>query len=343
MNRNDLLSFTSELAVLLKAGLPVDRALKVQAEMASKQACAELYTRLLEMVKSGKRLSHGFESEGDMFDDFYINMVRAGEASGDLAGIMRALGEHLQRGREVRSTIISALIYPAILLVVAVLAIAVMLGFVVPQFESLFSDMGDALPVMTSFVIALGDVVKAWWWLMVLLCVAVYHWVRRSVATPAGKLKLDKFMLGAPVLGAIQLKYEIGRFSRTLGTLLNNGVSLVDALKIAVATIGNSQIKQEFSSLESAVKSGTRVSKSLQESRFATPMIIQMVRVGEESGQLGEMLSEVADVYDQEVQTQVKRGLTLLEPVLILIMGGVIALIILSILMGILSVNSLAG
>lgn len=342
VGREDVLAVTSELAVLLRAGLPIDRALKVQIDMCRKVSLGVLLQELLDTVKAGKPLSRALEARPELFGGFFVNMVRSGEASGRLGEVLERLAEYLERARETRSTVVSALIYPAILAVVAVLSVAVMLGFVVPQFEALFADMGDALPAMTRAVIAMGDAVKAWGWLMLLLAGGGAYALRRWMREPEGRAWRDRRLLRLPGLGELLFKYELARFARTLGTLLGNGVPLLQALEIALNTVENRLVRGALAVLPPAVKGGRRMSEVLAESSVFTPLLIQMVRVGEESGRLDDMMLELARVYDSEVEAGVKRTLTLLEPALILIMGGLIALIIISILMGILSVNDLA-
>jgi general secretion pathway protein F len=342
VGRAQVQSFTTELAVLLRAGLPIDRALKIQIEMSSGPATRGLLQSLLDTVKGGKPFSQGLEAYGEHFSPFYVNIVRSGEASGRLAEALSKLGEYLERSREVRSTVVSALIYPAILAVVALLSIAVMLGFVVPQFEALFEDMGDALPGLTRGVIALGNFITAWWWLLIIVLALAFDATRRWLASPEGRHWRDRILLRLPVAGEVLFKYQVGHFARTMGTLLGNGVSTLKALSIAVNTVDNTVVQASLQPLVSASKSGRRMSDTLLESGVFTPLVIQMIRLGEESGRLDEMLLELARIHDNEVQAGVKRGLTLLEPLLILFMGGGIALIIIAILMGILSVNDLA-
>ncbi|UTF59829.1 type II secretion system F family protein [Gilvimarinus sp. DA14] len=340
---NQVLSFTSELAVLLRAGLPIDRALKVLIDMSATPGLRGVIEGLLKTVKGGKGLSQALQDQPDYFDDFYVNMVRSGEASGNLAGVLARLAAQLERSKQVRSSVISALIYPAILAVIAVISVLVMLGFVVPQFEALFEDMGEALPLLTQWVIAGGEAIKNYGWLLVLL-VAGFIWaLRRWLRQPRGKQWLDKTVLKLPILGAVTFKYEIARFSRTMGTLQASGVSVLKSLNIAVSTVGNGVVRGALESLSPEVKRGGRMSHALAEAKMFSPMMIQMVRVGEESGRLDEMLLELARVYDDEVSNGVKRSLTLLEPILILGMGGMIGFIIVAILMGILSVNDLAA
>ena len=341
-NSDDVLAITRELAVLLRAGLPIDRALKVMIDMAAELKLRELLEELLRSVKAGKGLSQALLSYPEVFSNFYINMVRSGEASGHLAEVLTRLADYLTNAKSVRSSVVSALVYPAILLTVAVLSIVGMLGFVVPQFETLFNDMGDALPMLTRMVISAGDGLLRYGWLLLLLLGMTGYVVRNWLRSEEGRAKFDESIVRLPFFGAIVFKYEVSRFSRTVGTLLGNGVSLLRALSISVETVDNTHIKNSLRVLEPAVKRGQRMSVALEETGTFSPLVIQMIRVGEESGSLDQMMTELADVYDDEVQTGVKRSLTLLEPALILIMGGAIAVIIIAILMGIMSVNDLA-
>ena len=339
---DDVLAMTRELAVLLRAGLPIDRALKVMIDMAVEIKVRDLLEELLSSIKAGKGLSQALLSYPEVFSNFYVNMVRSGEASGHLAEVLTRLADYLTNAKSVRSGVVSALVYPAILFTVAVLSIVGMLGFVVPQFETLFNDMGDALPVLTRIVISAGDGLIRYGWLLLLLLGMTVYVVRHWLRTEEGRAKFDESMVRLPFFGAIIFKYEVSRFSRTVGTLLGNGVSLLRALSIAVETVDNTHIKNSLRVLEPAVKRGQRMSVALEETGTFSPLVIQMIRVGEESGSLDQMMTELADVYDDEVQTGVKRSLTFLEPALILVMGGVIALVIIAILMGIMSVNDLA-
>jgi len=333
---------TRELAVLLRAGLPIDRALKVMIDMADRPAMRQLLQDLLDSVKAGKGLSQALLAYPREFSHFYVSMVRAGEASGHLAEVLARLADYLADARAVRSGVVSALIYPAILLAVAMISIAAMLGFVVPQFETLFLDMGDALPLLTRGVIAAGDFLARYGVVLLVVVALAVLLLRNRWRSPEGRAQFDRRLLQTPLLGPIVYKYEVAMFARTLGTLLGNGVSLLQSIGIAVETVGNRQIKAALATLEPAVKRGQRVSDALESAAVFSPLMIQMARVGEESGSLDQMMTELSAVYDGEVQTGIKRGLTLLEPLLILTMAAVIAVIIIAILMGIMSVNNLA-
>ena len=225
-SRQDILSMTSELAVLLRAGLPLDRALKVLIDMAAQPQMNQLLNELLRAVKGGKPLSQAMQSYQQVFGTFYLSMVRAGEASGQLAQVLNRLVEYLQTAKENRDTVISALIYPAILAVVMVLSIVVMLGFVVPQFETLFEDMGDALPMITQVVISSADFIKSYGLIVLVLFAAGAAYWRKWSSTEAGKLSLHRRILKLPLAGGIIFEFEVSKFARTVGTLIGNGVSL---------------------------------------------------------------------------------------------------------------------
>jgi general secretion pathway protein F len=341
-SRQDVLSMTSELAVLLRAGLPLDRALKVLIDMASVPAMELLLNDLLKNVKGGKPLSAALANHETVFGSFYINMVRSGEASGHLSAVLDRLVEYLASAKANRESVVSALIYPAILMVVALLSIVLMLGFVVPQFETLFEDMGEALPLLTQWVLSAADFIKSWGWVLLIILVGGVIAFRNWSSTEEGRMALDQRMLKLPLAGGIVFEFEVSKFARTVGTLLGNGVSLLKAISIAIDTVDNRVIRKSLQVLPPAVKAGQRMSIALEETKMFTPMVIQMIRVGEESGSLDKMMLELARVFDDHVQSGVKRGLALLEPLLILTMGFFIAVIIISILMGILSVNNLA-
>jgi len=342
VSSNDVLSITRELAVLLRAGLPIDRALKVMIEMAGHAQLRDLLDTLLTAVKSGKGLSQALQSYPDVFSNFYINMVRSGEASGRLGEVLARLAEYLTNSKAVKSSVVSAMIYPAILLGVAVLSILGMLGFVVPQFQTLFNDMGDALPLLTRAVISAGDFLKGYGLLLIFVFALLMFFLRNWLRSENGRARFDERLLNLPLVGSVVFKYEVSKFAKTAGTLMGNGVSLLQSISIAVETVDNSVIKKSLSALVPAVKRGQRISVALEEEKVFSPLVIQMIRVGEESGSLDQMMTELAQVYDEEVQAGVKRGLILLEPALILIMGGTIAVVIIAILMGIMSVNDLA-
>lgn len=338
----DVMALTSELAIMLRAGLALDNALRVLIDMSHKPSVAALLQGTLDDVKGGTPLSKALARHGDLFGDFYINMLRSGEASGQLAAVLTRLVEHMERLRALRENVVSATIYPAILLAVAVLSLIVMLGFVVPQFEKLFTDMGDALPMPTRIVMMLGHGFKEYG-LVFLGAGALIGWMLgRWLKSPKGRGWFQSRLLRMPLLGPLLLKYELTLFSRSLGTLLGNGVPMLGALQIATDTVGNAILRNALAPVSPIVKDGGKVVDALVATRIFEPLAINLIRVGEETGRIGAMMLELANILNRDVETGIKRALTLLEPALILILGFLIATIIVSILLGILSINDLA-
>ena len=338
----DILHFTRELSVLLRAGLPLDRALQLSIRMSRHQRMVELMENLLRSVKAGKGLSQALRAHESHFGEFYINMVRSGEAGGDLAKVLERLVESLDRAKTLRESVISALVYPSILVVVALLSLGLMLAFVVPQFEAMFTDMGDALPWPTQVVLAMGELASTAWWAILVAFIVVALAGQAYARSDRGQRRLHVWVLRLPLAGDLVRRYEVTRFATTLGTLLGNGVPLLEAMRIAAGTVANRVLREAVAESVPAIKQGSRVAPALARSGVFPDLAVQMVDVGEESGRLDEMLHELARVYDAEVQAGIKRSLTLLEPVLIIVLGAMIAGIIVSILLGILSVNDLA-
>lgn len=339
----DILALTSELAIMLRAGLALDNALRVLIDMSHKPSVAALVQSTLDAVKGGTPLSKALAQHGNLFGDFYINMIRSGEASGQMSAVLDRLVEHMERQRALRDNVISATIYPAILLGVAVLSLIAMLGFVVPQFEKLFLDMGDALPTPTRLVMNLGQAFTNYGLFFAigafLLAAALMRWLK----SPSGRQWWEGMLLRTPMVGQLALKYQLTLFARSLGTLLGNGVPMLTALHIATETVGNMILRQELIKVAPVVKEGGKVVQAISATGIFEPLAINLIRVGEETGRIGPMMLELANILNREVETGIKRLLTLVEPALILVLGVLIAAIIVSILLGILSINDLAG
>ena len=338
----DILAMTSELSIMLKAGLALDNALRVLIDMSYKDSMRALLTGVLEAVKGGVPLSKALSAHQELFGDFYINMVRSGEASGQMSAVMGRLVEHLERQRALKESVLSATIYPMILVAVAILSLIAMLGFVVPQFEKLFTDMGDALPTPTRIVMTIGQAFRKEGWLILIVTAVVVYVLRGWFRSPKGRLWWQGKLLRMPLLGRLALKYQLTLFSRSLGTLLGNGVPLLTALHIATDTVSNRIIQSELAKIAPIVKEGGKMVQAMNTTTVFEPLAVNLVRVGEETGRLGQMMLELSNILNREVETGIKRALTMIEPILILVLGLLIAAIIVSILMGILSVNDLA-
>jgi general secretion pathway protein F len=338
----DVLVLTSELAIMLRAGLALDNALRVLIDMSHKPSMAALLQGILDAVKGGTPLSRALAQHQKLFGDFYINMVRSGEASGQMSAVLERLVEHLERQRALRDNVISATIYPAILLGVAVLSLIAMLGFVVPQFEKLFTDMGDALPAPTRMVMSLGHAMTNYGLVIGIVVLGGVALLMRWLRSSAGQQWWSARLLRLPLVGSLALKYELTLFSRSLGTLLGNGVPMLTALHIATETVGNLVLRQALARVAPIVKEGGKVVQAVTATGIFEPLAINLIRVGEETGRIGPMMLELANILNREVENGIKRLLTLVEPVLILVLGVLIAAIIVSILLGILAINDLA-
>jgi len=342
ISQADIAIFTQEIATLLRAGLPLDRSLGILIGLSANPQVLQLLTQVRNDVRGGAALSAAMEAQTKVFSRFYINMIRAGEAGGALDVVLQRLSEFMERSKELRETVKSALIYPTILVGVAVLSVAVLLVWVVPQFTQMFEESGKALPLPTQIVIAAGDTVQHYWWALILGVIGIYSWFSRQMQQAGTRYKWDKRFLALPLVGDLVAKLEVARFARTLGTLIGNGVTLLTALSIAKETLNNTVMADGLGTVATQLKEGQGLGKPLMETGLFPKLAVHMVMVGEETGKLQEMLIRIADIYDREVQNAVKRMLALMEPVLILGLGLVIGGIIMSVLVAILSVNDLA-
>nr|WP_239552714.1 type II secretion system F family protein [Oceanisphaera litoralis] len=334
-------ALTQDLAALLKAGIPLERALGIMIEVHSQTGDIRLLSQIREGIQRGQALSVVLAEQGSGFSPFYLNMIRAAEVSGNLELGLADLALYLERSRQLREKALSALIYPIILVLVSAVSLLIILTYVIPQFQQLFADMGQTMPLSTRIVIGSAEFLRDMGpWLLLALLLALIAG-QRLLARPESRLAWDGFTLRLPLAGALIRRLEVARFSRSLGTLMKGGVPLLNALTIARDTVNNRLLAQTVGEAADSLKEGKRLADPLQASGLFPPLAIQMIRVGEETGQLETMLLKVADRYDREVESTIQRLLTILEPVLIVGLGVIIAGIIISILVAILSINEL--
>ena len=338
----DVLDFTQQLATLVEAGLPLERALVVLGDVAASQRLRQIVQDVTQSVRSGSTLADALaRHQPRPFSRLYVNTVRAGERGGVLEIALRRLAEHLESTRELREAIVSALIYPLLLLVVGTGAVIFLLTFVLPRFAVILSDLGQTLPLPTRIVMSVSQVFVAYWWalaIVVLAGVVIWQAVARS---ESGRLWLDSMLLSLPVVGAVLRKIEVGRAVRTLGTLLSSGVPLLGALDVAREGAGNRVITGALAAVHSGVKRGEGLARPMAETGAFPSLVVHMVRVGEETGRLDDMLGRVAATYEREVRVAVRRLVATLEPAIIVVLGAVVLTIVLAILLAILSVNEL--
>lgn len=332
---------TRELATLLEAGLTLDRSLQILIDLSDAEEKTQLLGSLQEAVRGGAVFSDALERHQDVFPKLYVNMVRAGEASGALDAVLSRLADYLEQTQELRETVKSALVYPSILVVVAALSLVVLLMFVVPQFKQLFADLGAALPLPTQIVIGIGDTFRSYWWVLAALIASAAALVARAMQNPRLRYQWDVRVLRAPLFGDLLWKLETARFSHTLATLLKNGLPLLSALTLSKEVVGNRRVAELLAETAEELKHGKGLAAPMMARDALPKLALQMIKVGEESGSLDAMLGKVAGVYDQESRATVQRMLTLLEPILIIGLGVIIAAIIMSILLAILAANDL--
>ncbi len=328
VTREQIIAFTRDLANLIAAGLPLDRAFELLIGLADTGPMAALLQDLRDRVRGGKSLSQALIEHPKHFDRLFVNMVRAGEASGTLGPVLERISEFQERSAELRSSVQSALMYPMVLVGVAVIAVFTMIFFVVPKFEATFRQFGKALPPATENLLALSHWMKNDGWMLLIGAAAIYILIRGRLRSPQGLLAWHRRKLKLPVLGDLFSKIEVARLARTLGTLLGNGVSLLPALTIVKDTVDNRALANSLEGVLVRLKAGQGFARPLMETGLYPKLAVHMVAVGEETGRLDAMLLKVAQVYDVEVNTALKRALGLMEPILILtlavVVGGII-------------------
>jgi general secretion pathway protein F len=335
--------FTEQMANLLGAGLPLDRALQILLDLAESDKMKRLVTRIRDAVRGGSALSVAMENQGGTFSKLYINMVRAGEMGGTLDRTLRQLAEYLKRSKELRSNVVSALIYPCLLLMMAGGSLIFMLTYVVPKLQPIFDQLGGELPFLTKMVLLLAATLRYGWWVIIMLAIATVLYFRKQMSEPQTRRIWDGRLLRSFGVGDLLCKMDTARLVRTAGTLLKNGVPLLSTLTIARNVLGNSVLQDAVEAASKNVKTGGSLAPALAQTKLFPKLALQMVTVGEETGQLDEMLLKVADVYDAEVKTTVDRLLAMFVPALTLFLAGFIAVIVTSMIMAIMSINNLVG
>lgn len=338
-SREDLQTFTDELAVLLGAGLTLDRSLVLLSEVSEGKKMKDVIDSLAKSIREGSSFSDALQKHPKVFPRLYINMIRAGESGGVLEPILTKLEEFLDSTRELKENILSASIYPIILLLTGGLSVILILTYVLPNFNTIFEEAGTSLPQSTRTLIAVSNGLKSYWWAAMLTAGLAAVLFMKFIRTEGGMYKWDSFKLFA--MRDIIVKLETARFCKTLGTLLKSGVPLLQAIGNSRDVIGNSIISASLSKVSADVREGKGIANSMSELKIFPDLALSMIRVGEETGQLENMLLKVSATYEKTLRTSLKRFVGILEPVLILMMGLVIGFILISVLMAIFSITEL--
>lgn len=343
LTQREIGDLTGQLATLLGAGLPLDRSLGILVELAENERIEQMLSKIRDRVREGISLSEALEERHGVFSRFYINMVRAGEMGGALDQTLARMSEYLERAKELKDGVVSALIYPALLVILAIASLMLLMVYVIPQFTPMFEDFGGELPWLTRIVIMVGDLLKNFWWGLIAIAVLAVIWFRAQMQKPASRLRWDGRFLHTKWLGDAIAKIEMARLTRTAGTLLVNGVPLLSAISIARNVMTNTVLREDVGEAAKKVKTGAPLARALNESGHFPRLALQMINVGEETGQLDEMLLKVADTYDREVRTTIDRIMAMLVPALTLGLAALIGVIVMSVLMAILSINELVA
>jgi general secretion pathway protein F len=337
LGSRDIMHLTRELSILLSAGLPLDRSLTTLSNLAGPAPMKKLVEDLITQVRGGSTLADAVETQGNIFPGFYAGMVRAGEAGGSLESVLNRLADTLEYNQGLKDEIRAALTYPILVVVMTVVSLTVLMTLVIPEFRPLFEEAGAEMPFSTKVIIAVSDFLRSWGWtLPIAFLLAVFGLLQHN-RSREGRERWDRWMIGLPLLGDLIVKIETVRFTRTLGTLLSNGVTLLNALDMACGTLGNRALAGAVRGIRGALAEGAGLAGPMGETGYFPQLALQLIQVGEESGQLEQMLLRVAGIYDGEVKRAIQNMLALLVPAVTIVLGVLIAAIIGSMMSAILS------
>jgi type IV pilus assembly protein PilC len=320
----DIVILTRQFSTMINAGLPLVQTMTILAEQSENKVLSEIMRKVVFDVESGNTVADALGKHPQAFSGLYVNMVAAGEAGGILDTILMRLATFMEKNDALIRKVKGAMIYPSVIMSVAVIAVTVLLIFVIPVFENLFASAGLALPLPTRIVMGASRFLKGYWYVVLGSVATAVFLFRKYNATSDGKLNVDRFMLKVPVLGDVLRKSAVSRFTRTLGTLISSGVSILDGLEITAKTAGNRVVQDAIMESRSSIAGGDTIAAPLKKSGVFPPMVISMISVGEQTGGLDEMLSKIADFYDEQVDTAVSNLLSLLEPIMIVFLGVVV-------------------
>ena len=320
----DVVIFTRQFATMIDAGLPLVQGLEILAAQQSNRSFKTVLLEVKESVESGSTFADALKRHPKVFDDLYVNLVAAGEIGGILDTILNRLSIHMEKVEALKKKVKGAMVYPIIVLVVAVGVVAILLLFVIPIFEDMFSAFGKELPAFTRMVIDMSNWLQRWILPIIVLCVAIFFGFKRVYQTEKGRRVVDNLLLKSPLVGELIRKVAVARFTRTLGTLISSGVPILDGLDIVARAAGNRTIQMAIESTRKSISEGKNIAEPLAETNVFPPMVVQMISVGESTGALDAMLEKIADFYDQEVDAAVDALTAMLEPMLMVVLGVII-------------------
>jgi general secretion pathway protein F len=342
VSRRDIIDFTNGLTTMVETRVPIDRALALLEGITAKPALQQLIADLRRDVKGGKSLAQAMQAHPKVFSNIYINLVRAGEEGGILDRLLPRIERFLAEADDTRRSIVSSLIYPAILFVVGILSVVMLLLFVVPQFATLFEDSGSGVPPAAAFLLSLSDWLKYWGWTLLLVPFALLFAWRQMAESEEGRARRDSYLLEMPVFGSILLQAEAGRFCRTLGALLGAGIPMLKGLHITRGVMDNQRLVEAMQQVEEMVRGGKSLGQALTSVAVFPQLLSQLVIVGEESGRTASVLDKLAETFDSQVRQQMTRMVAFLEPLLILLLGVFVGGIVIAMLSAVFSINEVS-
>lgn len=334
-------SATRQMGTLLGAGIPLTETLRAIIEQAENKRAETMFREVRERVSQGLSLADALAEHPNWFSDLYVNMVRAGQATGNLDVVFTRLADYLQSQRALRRKIVSALTYPAVMIVIGIIVVSILMTVVVPKITSMLVDTGQTLPAPTRILVAVSNAAKDYWWAAGLAIAAISFMVERIYRTPGGRLFIDRNLLRLPVLGDLLRKQAVSRFTRTFSTLLQSGVPVVSSLEITRNVVGNRVLADATEVIRTRILEGTDIATPLKATGAFPPVVGYMVSVGEQSGELEQMLDRVGAAYDEEIDIATERLTAVLEPILIIILAAVVGYIVISIVLPILKVGQM--
>jgi len=343
VNDKDLAVFTRQFSTMIDAGLPLVQCLEILASQTDNRSLSTAVAQLRVDVEAGSTYADALKKHPKIFDELYRSLVAAGEAGGILDTILNRLSKHIEKTMALKSKIKSAMVYPAVIVVVAGVVVTILLVWVIPIFAQMFTDFGGTLPAMTQIVIGLSNFAQHYWWMIGGTMVGIFFAIKWWYTTPAGRLTIDTLLLKAPVVGDLIRKSSVAKFTRTLGTLISSGVPILDGLSIVSKTSGNIVIEKAIMTARQSISEGKTVSEPLGASKVFPPMVVQMIAVGETTGALDAMLGKIADFYDEEVDSGVSKLTALLEPALMVFLGVVIGFLVIAMYMPIFKMAAAIG
>ncbi|MBI4382625.1 MAG: type II secretion system inner membrane protein GspF [Nitrospinae bacterium] len=339
ISQKELMNITQQLATLINSGLTLDKSLSTLALLAEREKSREILSDIQNRVHGGSAFSAALSEYPRVFSKLYTNMVRTGEAGGALGSILIRLTDFMEKSQELKANIRSALIYPVLLVLVGGAAVTVLMTVVIPKFSAIFGDMGKTLPLSTTLLLWTSAFLGNYWWALLLSLAAAACGFLLYLKTETGKFRWDRFLLKLPLFGPLIQKIQVSRFSRTMSTLLTSGVPVLQALSITRTILSNSVITRAMDQIHDALKGGKGLAEPLRRLGVFPPLAVHMITVGEETGAMEEMLEKISVAYDKEVERSIKQLISLIEPLMILLMGGIVGFIVISMLMAIFSIN----